>query len=348
MDVIGYVCIMGKHLNNTQRNLVIDLVNQGKTYREIQLNTGIAFTTISSIVKKYNTYGTVTDLQGRGRKRKTTAKMDRRILMEVKKNRFQSAVKIAETLKKDEGIDVHAETIRNRIKENGFGSRSVRKKPFLTKRHMERRLQFAKKYVEMPLTFWKKVLWSDESKFNLICSDGKQKVWRKPGEEYKLSCMRGTVKFGGGNIMVWGCMAWNGVGKFEFIDDRMNAEMYTDILKRNLKSSGRKLRLGSNLIFQQDNDPKHTAKLTKEFLEKEDVIVLEWPAQSPDLNPIEHLWAILDREIGDRAFRKKEDLKESGPVAWEKIDKQKIKNLVESMSTRLGEVIKANGGPTRY
>lgn len=340
---------MRTELDNTQRKLVIDLVNQGKSYREVQSNTGIPFTTISSIVKKFKTFGSVVNLPGRGRFRKTTEKMDRRIMNKIKFNRFESAAKIAEELKKDEGIEISPQTIRNRIKENGFNSRVVRKKPYLTKRHMQRRLDFAKKYVNMPLTYWKRVLWSDESKFNLVCSDGKQKVWRKPGEAFKLSCMRGTVKYGGGNIMVWGSMAWNGVGKIEFLpDDRMNAEMYTDILKRNLKSSARKLRLGPNFVFQQDNDPKHTARLTKVFFEKEDVNVLEWPAQSPDLNPIEHLWAILDREIGDRALKKKDELREAVLLAWEKIEKQKIKNLVESMPRRLAEVIKAKGGPTRY
>lgn len=94
---------------------------------------------------------------------------------------------------------------------------------------MKRRLEFARKYISMPLSYWKKVLWSDESKFNLKASDGIQKVWRKPEEAYSMSCMRGTVKHGGRNIMVWGCMAWNGVGKINFIEDKVNAEMYISI-----------------------------------------------------------------------------------------------------------------------
>ena len=94
---------------------------------------------------------------------------------------------------------------------------------------MKARLDFAKKYKDMPLSYWRKVLWSDESKFNLKASDGIQKVWRKPGEAYKLSCTRGTVKHGGGNIMVWGSMAYNGVGKLHFIDETMNADLYINI-----------------------------------------------------------------------------------------------------------------------
>ena len=208
---------------------------------------------------------------------------------------------------------------------------------------MKARLDFAKKYKDMPLSYWRKVLWSDESKFNLKASDGIQKVWRKPGEAYKLSCTRGTVKHGGGNIMVWGSMAYNGVGKLHFIDETMNADLYISILESNLKSSARLLRLGSNFVFQQD-----TAKKTVEFLEEQNVNVLDWPSQSPDLNPIENLWSILDRKIGERSFTRKEALKEAVQKAWCEMDIKQTKSLVESMPTRLRLVIEAKGGPTKY
>ena len=86
---------------------------------------------------------------------------------------------------------------------------------------------------------------------------------------------------------------------------------YRNILKQNLKSSARKLRLGSEFTFQQDIDPKHSATKTKEWFAENNFEVLEWPAQSPDLNPIEHLWEILDR------FSKKDILKMAIKEAWE-------------------------------
>ena len=192
----------------TQRNLVIDLFKQGKTFRSINKATGMAIGTISDLIKKYNMFGYVQNQPRFGAKRKTTSRIDRQVVKMVQKNRFLSAPKVSSLLEKDFGLKVSPCTIRKRLKESGFKARVPRKKPFLSKIHQKRRLAFAKKYVNMPVSFWRKVLWTDESKFNLVKSDGAQKVWRKKGEAFTLSCIRGTVKFSGGNVMVWG--SWLG------------------------------------------------------------------------------------------------------------------------------------------
>ena len=178
-----------KHLSLHQRSFVVDLKNQGKSYRQIQKETGIPFTTVSSIVKKHNLIGTVASVAGRGRKRKTTSAIDRNIIINVKKNRFVSAAKLALKVQENHNITVTPQTIRNRIREQGYRGRVVRKNPFLTAKQMKRRLEFAKKYEKMPISYWKKILWSDESKYNLVSSDGVQKEWRKKEEAYKLSCL---------------------------------------------------------------------------------------------------------------------------------------------------------------
>jgi transposase len=88
--------------------------------------------------------------------------------------------------------------------------------------------------------------------------------------------------------MVWGCFSSKGVVNLAIIDGKMNAAMYTGILSNNIPSSVAKLGL-KKYIFQQDNDPKHTSALTKKFFKAKWIKVLEFPSQSPDLNPIEQL-----------------------------------------------------------
>ena len=94
----------------------------------------------------------------------------------------------------------------------------------------------------------------------------------------------------------------------EFIDEIMDSEVYVNILSKNLLASTQKLQMGKHFIFQQDDDPKHMSKKAKEFFIYKQIELLEWPAQSPDLNPIEHLWAILDQKASAGCLKKKEEL----------------------------------------
>ena len=90
--------------------------------------------------------------------------------------------------------------------------------------------------------------------------------------------------------MIWGCFSAKSVGKISAIDSKMNVQKYKQILQENFMSSVESLELPSDYVFQQDNDPKHTAKSTKKWSSENDVNILQWPSQSPNLNPIGNLW----------------------------------------------------------
>ncbi|KAJ8404564.1 hypothetical protein AAFF_G00334270 [Aldrovandia affinis] len=157
-----------------------------------------------------------------------------------------------------------------------------------------------------------------------------------------------TVKHGGGSIMMWGCFSAAGTGRLVLIEGKMNAAKYTEILEGNLLQSALDLRLGQRFTFQHDNDPKHTAKRTKEWLRRKSVNVLEWPSQSPDLNPIEHLWKELKMAVYRRSPSNLTELARICQEEWAKISRNKCAKLVASFPRRLEAVIAAKGASTKY
>ncbi|GFV85978.1 transposable element Tcb1 transposase [Trichonephila clavipes] len=207
------------------------------------------------------------------------------------------------------GRSVSVETVRNVIKHAGNSSRVARKKPFISLQNQKKRLEFTKTHQMKTDNFWKKVIFSDEIKFNIFRSDGRRIVWRKPNTALVLKNLRPAVKHGGGSIMVWGCMASNGVGYLVFIDGIMDRKLYIDIRNNNIKVSAKKLGLDGNFIFQQDNDPKHTARNVKMWCLFHCKQQLHTPPQSPDINDIKYLWATLETAVQKHQIRNKTHLK---------------------------------------
>ena len=175
--------------------------------------------------------------------------------------------------------------------------------------------------------------------------------WKEPGTALRPYQVKQTVKHGGGNLMAWGAFMANGVGGLALIENRMNAALYCKILREDLKHSLRDL--GTNVeeaILCQDNDPKHMSKMAQGCLDELDLNVLLWPSQSPDLNPIEHLWCYLKQHLAtyERMQTSVHELWERVQHEWFNIPTSYRMKLVAGMPARIQTVLDAKGGYTKY
>ncbi len=149
---------------------------------------------------------------------------------------------------------------------------------------------------------WSKVLFSDESKFCISFGNQGPRVWRKGGEAHSPSCLKSRVKFLQ-SVMIWGAMSSAGVGPLCFLKTNVTALVYQYILGHFMLPSPKQLFKDAHLIFQQDLAPAHTVKSTNSWLNDHGVGVLDWPANSPDLNPTENIWGIVKRKIKNKRLK---------------------------------------------
>jgi len=335
-------------ISNQKRTDAVALLNQGLSYKKIAAKLSISKSTVRNIRKSL---APARQNPRAGRPKLLSSRDEQFIIRKITSGEADTAVEARQSIEECHRIQVSADTVRRTLKNSGLRARAKVKKPYLKPQHIKARLEFANRHKDWTVEDWKRVIWSDETKINRFSSDGRKWCWKSPGKELQPNHVQPTVKFGGGSIMVWGCMTARGPGYMTKIDNGLDAELYCRILGEELQQTIEWYELDrSRLIFQHDNDPKHTAKRTLEWLQEHSIQVLEWPAQSPDLNPIEHLWDVLKRKLATYETPPSGmlELWERVEAEWNKVTEADCMGLIESMPQRVAAVIKAKGGYTKY
>ncbi|GFX90576.1 transposable element Tc1 transposase [Trichonephila clavipes] len=198
------------------KKFILRLFKKGISYREIAKIVGRSHSCVQKIIGRFKSDGLIENKSGRGRKSILSDVAKRKVLKDIKIDPKLSVVKLAAETSRIIGRCVSAETVRKLIRHAGYSSLVAKKKHFINLQNQKKRLEFTKTHQLKTDNFWKKVIFSDESKFNFFGSDGRRTVWRKPNTVLDPKNLRPTVKHGGGSVMVWGCMASNGGRKFSF------------------------------------------------------------------------------------------------------------------------------------
>ena len=220
-----------------------------------------------------------------------------------------------------------------------------------TKVNASKRLMWCRSRRGWSLKDWKRVIWSDECRIELWQGSRGRRIRRTKLERFHQDCIAPTVKHGGGSLMVWACFRWNKLGPIIVIDGTMDRQKYIDTLEGHLYPFWKKMKHRTpSLWFQGDGAPCHRAGLVKNWKVERRIRSLPWPAQSPDLNPIEHLWNVLKSRIQQRSPlpRNLEQLKQAIYEEWNAIDSSIPRKLVASMRWRIRSVIFHKGFKSEY
>ena len=322
---------------------VVILRENGKSWGEVKKLTGVPRSTAQSIVSKYKECGSVKNKKSIGRPTKISDRDARNLIRITGKNRFLSLSQITKEFNKSQSFKSRlcSKTVRKHLKNRGWRKCSAAKVPMIGSKNRAKRNFFCK---SMKNFAWERVVFSDEVRFGLQ-NDGKVCVWRKTGERFNSQCVIQKSN-SRQSIMFWGCITKDGAGVLIECSNNMTSNEYIEILNKSLIFALSDF----DLVLQHDNAPIHKASNVTSWLNQHNVETLDWPPNSPDLNIIENVWAILKRRLASSSVLCSSiaDVKSLVENEWAKITPQMISKLYNSIPKRLQQCEKKKGYATRY
>jgi hypothetical protein len=310
----------GTQLSDYEKGVIDGLREQKMTYQFIGTFLNRSFSVVRNYLNNKENYGSN---RRSGRRPLLSDRAKSRVIRYAKNTQF-SRSKIANDL----NLKVSKWTIGRALKSDPNIKRKKKKqRPALKDHHKVCRLNWAKKVMSWT-NKWKNIVFTDEKKFNLDGPDGYHYYWHDLRTEEQYYSKRVC---GGGSVMVWAGVGFNGKTNIAMISGKMKSKEYIDLLNTHLLTFAAKIG-GKNWILQQDNCPIHTSNETKQWLQSKNINVLDWPALSPDLNIIENVWGSLVRSVyaNGRQFNTVAELKLAINSAWEELSVFEIKKLVNS------------------
>ena len=325
------------------------LLMKGRSVRQVAKSVGIS---VGSAVNIRNKHKENVPPRKKGPCNKITRRTKEVLARQFKEGELKTLRDGQRFLQTTVGVQVGVETIRRNLKQEGIRAYVQQKRTNLKPEHVQERYQFAKDHIDWTVDDWKRVMFSDESMISRVGSFGR-KFYYSDREHKRLQPhqVRRMQQGGGGKMMVWGCITFFGPGDLSRIHGTLNSDLYLDVLKDYVCSSFAWYAMDpARSIFQQDNSRVHTAASIREWFAKQDFAVLKWPANSPDLNIIEHVWSYMKRRLDqcEKAPQTLDELWECVQDIWTSIPLEFLQKLYDSMPRRMRELLRNKGGHIKY
>ncbi|GFS85779.1 transposable element Tc1 transposase [Trichonephila clavipes] len=291
-----------RHLDVFTRGRIIGKLEQGRSVTSVAAEFGIAYSIVSRLWRQFQTTGTAIRGFSSGRPRGTTPADDRYIVLQARRNRRQTAGEIARHTTQATGRPISRFNVARRLHGGGlFARRPVRCVP-LTPSHRRRRSLWCREYRNWRDNEWGRVLFTDESRFSLSSDSHRILIWRERGSRNHPSNIIERDRYGGRGVLVWGGIMLGSRTDLHIFDaGSVNGTRYCNEI---LLPYVRLFRgaMGLQFLFMDNNAPCHRTVAVEQLLESEDIERMDWPARSPDLNPIEHVWDFLGRRLAARTL----------------------------------------------
>jgi len=345
-----------------QKAQILEARALGKTPTQIHMQLGIPRSTIMTFLDRALRHKSIDNLPQSGRPRAMSVRQDHYMIRTAEAN---TRIPFTE-LRNITNTHVSIRTIQRRLQEDHLRKWRAVTRALLTEEHAKKRLNWARKHRGWTVDDWKRVIWSDECAVQKDSNPRQMWVFRHQNkrEKYAPTNIHGRSKDGDIYQMIWGCFGSDKLGPIVFIDGKINSDKYIELLRSNflpyvdaLINDG-----ATNITFQQDNATPHTAKkscawMEEEFKERE-IELMVWPSNSPDMSPIENLWAHLKLELHHR-YPDTSSLHGSPDTfkriliprlmeVWWSIGAEVLNALIESMPRRVNALWEAKGWYTAY
>ncbi|GFV54202.1 transposable element Tcb2 transposase [Trichonephila clavipes] len=301
-----------RHLDAFTRGRIIGKLEEGRSVTSVPAEFGIAHSIVSRLWRQFQTTGTAIRGFSSGRPRGTTPADDRYIVLQARRNRRQTAGEIARHTTQATRRPISRFTVARRLHGGGlFARRPVRCVP-LTPAHRRRRSLWCREHRNWRDNEWGRVLFTDESRFSLSSDSHRILIWRERESPNHPSNIIERDRYGGCGVLVWGGI---------MLGSRTDLHIGT---------------MGLQFLFMDDNAPCHRRVAAKQLLESEDIERMDWPARSPKLNPIEHVWHFLGRRLAARTLPPVtiRELRWALQDEWAAMPQQLIDTLILSMGRR--------------
>lgn len=337
-----------RHLSYDEKMRAIGMLQAGISQRRVANHLGTSQSVVSRCWSRFGDTGSVKERHV-GPQRKTSPAQDRFLLLQARRASSITAVQLRKELLRTHGVSICPQTVQNRVNEQGLFQRRPLRVPRLSRGNRTSRLAWAQEHVNWGRNEWSQVLFTDESRFCYHPDSRRIRVWREVGNPARLRKAREITKYGGGSIMFWGGVHVDGKTDLVLVENTLNAVGYRDnivlpVVVPYLAN------MGPNSILQQDNARPHVARIVHEVFRENNVTTLQWPANSPDLNPIEKVWDMMKRKMIEEqdGFANAAVLQEAVQNVWQELDQDMVSNLITCMPRRCRAVIDARGGPSGY